>query len=268
MIVEQSDLTWPYTPACDMDAMGLTPEQQAIAIALGSEWLWMLTARRYGVREVVDRPASNATWRCYADVPSYLVSIYGNAWPFDTDPRTGYLSNRQWVELARDASAVTNVTITAPSSVAVPNPPTVVVDPTLYRLEGNYLVRQDGGQWPQTQNMIAALGSPNTWSVSYSRGVPPSAWGMYACGLLIQQFALAIIGDTSCKLPYNVTTAARSGVTITKNVLKAASTTGLQLVDQFVAAENPNALQSPGSVWSPDVARNQPPYRGSYLGSS
>lgn len=268
MIIEQSDLTWPYTPACDMDKMGLTPAQQAVAVALGTEWLWMLTARRYGVRTVVDRPATSATWRCFADVPPYLVSMYGSlAWPFDTDPRTGYVSSRQWVELARDASAVTAVTITAPATTAVPSPPTVVVDPSAYRLEGNYLVRQDGGEWPQTQDMIAALGSPNTWSVAYSRGVPPSAWGQYAAGLLIQQFAQAIIGDTNCKLPYNVLTAARSGVTITKNVLKAASTTGIALVDQYVAAENPNALQSPGSVWSPDVSRNQPPYRGSYLGS-
>lgn len=261
MIVQEGALTFPFVPQCDMAAMGLSAPQQALAVAAATEWLWILTARRFGVRTVVDRPATVARWGTYADVPPYLISIYGSlAWPFDVDPRTGYISQRQFIELARDASAVTAVTITDGAGN------TVVQDPAVYRLEGNYLVRQDGNQWPQTQDMIAALGSANTWSVNYSRGVAPDQFGQLACGLLICQFAKAIIGDETCKLPYNVTTAARSGVTITRNVLKAASTTGIALVDQYVAGVNPNGLQSPGSVWSPDVARNQRPYLGSYSG--
>lgn len=261
MIVSTGALDWPFNARCDLVAMKLDDEDQALAAQLATDWLWSLSGRRFGTRAVVDRPA--AVYACALNsYPSFLQSVFGaQGWPFDYDPRTGIRVWRQIVELDRDAVSVESVVIT--DSLGV----TTTVDPATYRLEGNYLVRQDGTEWPLTQNMVAADGTANTWHVAYTRGIPVPAGGQVAAGLLVCEFAKMIVGDASCKLPYNTTSTTRSGRTIALDVSKALRTTGIQQVDQWVAEVNPAGMREPPQVWSPDVRRNQPPYVGSYLTS-
>lgn len=272
MIVGEGALSWPVTDAGLAALTKISGEQIAAAETLATEWLYGLTGRRFGTRSVMDRPQTVNTPFLFRSIPSYLMSIYGytRGWPYDTDPRTGQSSARQICELERDAVSITTIVGWPAPRVTDPawDPSTGVLDPSVYRLEGNYLIRQDGGIWPQTQNLIAQLGQPDTWQITYERGLPPDAWGQRCAGLLALEFGKALIGSTTCKLPANATSATRSGVTVALAVTAQMRQTGIAEVDRWVALMNPQGLISPPAVWSPDVPRNAAPYQGSYAGGS
>lgn len=277
MIVSSGDLTWPSASVgAPTDQSGTNPDDLVFAQACAVEWLTLQTAGIYGTRTVLDRPMTVFSRRCLADFPDYLRSIYswGRGWPFDTDPRTGFMSSRQIIELETDAVLTDALAVTifvgpdVDPDPAVADPVTGVVDPSAYRLEGNYLIRQDGWVWPSTQNMISALGQPDTWSITYDRGVVPPLLGQRAAQLLTNEILKAIAGNKACSLPFNATTITRAGVTINRDVIKAMKTSGVSEVDRWVAMVNPNGLQQAPIVWSPDVARHGEPYAGSYYGGA
>jgi hypothetical protein len=257
VIVTEGALQWPFRQQCDPTALQATAAQVADATALALDWLWSLTARRFGTRSVVDRPASlPAGGAACGMYPSYLQSVYG---PLGWGGLGGWTGlPPEVIELQGPAVAVTQVSITDSDGL------TAVLATNAYRLEGNYLIRQDGGVWPLGQNMVAALGQANTWAVTYNRGYQVPLAGQVAMGLLICEFLKALRMDKSCRLPANVTAATRSGVSVTLDLTKAMRTTGVAEVDRWVTSVNPNGRQGPGQVWSPDVRRNQPPYRGVY----
>lgn len=273
MIVSEGELIWPAINSGLSELTNISPTEIALAESLAVEWLWALTARRLGTRIVQDRPQTVRSPYLFRSIPSYLQSVngYSRGWPYDTDPRTGQSSQRQILLLLQDALSVNEIVMwLAPNLATDPaiDPSTGVLDPTVYRLEGNYLIRQDGGIWPQTQNSIAALGRPDTWQISYERGIVPPIQGQRAAGLLALEFGKAIIGKTVCKLPANAQTVARSGVTINLDVLAVVRTTGVAEVDKWVSTMNPNALMTTPKVWNPDVPRNGGPYLGSYAGGT
>jgi hypothetical protein len=268
-IIAEGDLSWPladdlFNPPDDLD-IDLVATAQAIAI----EWLWELTARQFGTFPAVYRPQTRVL--SVYDYPYGLQSIYGPlwslGWPFTGDPRENGLGLKQFVELVAPVVSIQQVDIydvtTGAHTVMLPTD-----SPPLFRQEGNYLVRQDGGQWPDTQNLIAALGAINTWAVTYTRGVVPPTMGQVAAALLAQEFAKQFAGDKACKVPANATTVTRAGVTVNRDILKAMKTTGIDIVDKWVTMVNPNGLQQSPQFWSPDQARNAPTFAGSYAPTS
>jgi hypothetical protein len=247
MTISAGPVLWPMAPNCDAAGLDITPTQWADAQARAVEWCWALSGRFYGTRATVYRPAQLLL--CQSAWPPFLASIYG-PWPGAewnlSDP-----TRQQVLELPRPAVSVTSVEIDGTAA-----------DPELYRLEGNFLVRQDGGQWPSRQNMIVPLGNLDTWAVSYVRGVPVPASGQYAAGVLACELGKQIAGG-KCRIAFNATTVTRAGVTINRDILNAARTTGVQEVDQWVASVNPQGLAREPSVWSPDVPR-APLFEGSW----
>lgn len=259
MTVTAGPLTWPaLTPPCTAASLGISDEQLALAAQISVEKCWALSGRFYGTRDTVYRPQALFSKGCCGSGLDYLVSIYGPfGWPFSGDPREAETKTmRQVLELLRPAVSLTQVQIEGQ-----------VIDPDVYRLEGNFLVRQDGGEWPISQNMIAPLGQPNTWAVHYTRGVVPSAEAVYAAGVLACELGKQMAGS-KCRLAFNATTVTRAGVTVNRDILMAARTTGVQEVDQWVVTVNPAGLQREPTVWSPDVARNQSPFAGSTFEST
>lgn len=252
MTASEGPLTWPIAPNCDAASLGITAPQWADAQARAVEWVWGLSGRFYGTRTCVLRPQALLPSGCCGGLPPYLQTIYG--WPFDTDPRLPDPTRQQVLELLRPAVSVTAVEIDG-----------TVMDPSLYRLEGDYLVRQDGDVWPSTQDLISALGQTNTWAVTYERGVEVPAQGQYAASVLACELGKQIVPGAKCRIAFNATTVTRAGVTINRDILMAARTTGVAEVDQWVALVNPNALQREPAVWSPDVARNAWPFAGSSI---
>jgi hypothetical protein len=127
------------------------------------------------------------------------------------------------------------------------------LDPTAYRVDnGNRLVRQDGGEWPLCQDMNLPAGEVGTWTVTYYRGTGPNTLLNYAAGVLAWEYYLACTGQ-DCRLPDGVTQITRQGIQMTmasgpfSNGLS-----GIREVDAVVGLYNPNGLQAPPYISSPD----------------
>lgn len=117
-----------------------------------------------------------------------------------------------------------------------------------------WLERVDGQRWD--------LCSGNT-EVTYQWGESPPFTGKMAAVSLALQFGLAELGSEECILPSNTVTVTRQGLTITRvdpNEFMDKQRTGVQDVDLWLAAVNPQARPSAGGVWSPDIpsARRYP----------
>lgn len=252
MLLTEGTLTWPYLAACDATTLGLSTGQFQQAVDTGVEWIWSNTARRFGTRPVTYRPQSRGRrvpgWPNIGlqpvDSGYYNLTTVTEDWAPETD---------QILELPGPVVSVESVVIEG-----------AALDPAAYRLDGGWLVRQDGGFWPRTQNLIAALGAVDTWAVNYTRGRVPSTYGQYATGLLICYLAKQLASGRPCAVPYNTTSVSRAGVTIQRDATKGAMTSPVPEVDSWVAMVNPRGLMEEPKVWSPDIARNRRPYAGSY----
>lgn len=92
-----------------------------------------------------------------------------------------------------------------------------------------------------------------TFEVTYYRGAAPNRMTNAAAGALANEFLKACDGDSSCRLPYNVTSASRSGETYEFDQSDFADgDTGIPEVQALIRIYNPNRLKSPVIVASPD----------------
>lgn len=263
MTLQEGPLAWPYLPLCDLaaDPLGLTSAQQDTVIALAVEWMWSRSARRFGTRPVLFRPPTVQPMRTvnlFYGAP--LGGVYGSGYP-----GYGYSGGCNGDDWARQRVLELPGPVVSVQQVIING---AVLDPEGYRLDGKYLVRHDGAAWPQTQNMIAAPGNTDTWSIAYTRGEPVSTFGQYATGRLICYFAKKFQAGEACELPYNTTGVTRGGVSIRRDTSKAAQTSPVPEVDQWLSMVNPNGLQAPPVVWSPDGPRARWPYGGSLAGQT
>lgn len=128
-----------------------------------------------------------------------------------------------------------------------------VLSPTLYRID-NYreLVRLDNADgtsdvWPRDDE---------TFRVTFTYGQNPPNLGMLAAASLACQLGLRFSGDEECKLPDNVQSISRQGVTMTLiNEFNSVQKLGIAEVGLFLDTYNPQGLRRRASVWSPDMAR-------------
>ena len=197
--------------------------------------MWALSGRQYGVCPVVARPC-----RAGLDIGSELGVI-------------GQYSLTRidggWLNSPCGCGSVCR--LGGPRAVHLPGPvnavSTVKIDgeelpETAYRVEGNVLYRV-GGVWPP-QNLGAPAGEVGTWTVEYERGqaVPPGVDRL--TGLLAQEFIAACTGG-KCRLPRNVTSVTRQGVSYqvyNPQEIYTTGKTGLAEIDMWLAAINPHAL--------------------------
>lgn len=121
-------------------------------------------------------------------------------------------------------------------------------------LNGNRLVRTDGGEWPACQSLALNDHDPEAFSVTYYRGAAPNIMTKRAAGVLANEFLLACDGDESCRLPYNVTRAVRGGESYEfEETDFAAGNTGIPEVQALIRIYNPSGLKTPVFVASPDT---------------
>lgn len=246
--------TWESFPA----------EVQKYATDLATHMLWTATGRRFGLHEVTVRPAVPRTLPTYLSFPvSYDPGGMGGQWAWSLVSAPGgnsvvfgggsfdgpWAGTRAQIPLPGPVDSVSSVTIDGQT-----------LDPTKWRLDQpNLLVRQDGRDWPASQDMTAPLGQANTWSVTYRRGevVPPIV--NYAAGAYAIEIAKARAGG-DCRLPQRATSISRQGVNVqlvdvTDYLNK--GLTGVQEVDQVIISINPYGLKSQPRVVSLDT----PQYR-------
>lgn len=112
--------------------------------------------------------------------------------------------------------------------------------------------------WPACQNLGLDDDQPGTFSIRYKWGQDVPALGRAAAAQLGRELWLACNGK-DCKLPNKVTKIVRAGITMDRLLTVAdsfrAGSTGIQLVDAWIANVNPNKAMRRPMVWSPDRPR-------------
>lgn len=242
-----SPCTWPVSSAC---LPAITEDNAALvqaAVDTSVAVLWSFTGRQFGACPALVRPCprerENWPW-------SWLP---GYAWYPELDGGV-------WRNIGCGCGATCRVdgpgVVHLPGPVASIDSVTVdgaVIDSSLYVLEGDRLYATSG-RWPE-QDMGKPAGSPGTWSVEYLQGLEPPAGADQMVGILANEFYAACTGDKKCRLPKNVESLSRQGVSMKMAdpaVLFGNMQTGLPEVDMWVAAVNPNRLSAPPVVSSPD----------------
>lgn len=230
----------------------LTQAEWQDNLTLASELLWMLSGRRWIGPGCVE----TATLRSWPPMQGR------GQWPYD--PSWGRC--RCWV----DSVNVVDVPFTHHRStlgvyaIQLPRSPiTNVVSVTIdgqpftgyQMLRNGWIERTDGGTWE--------VCSGNT-EVTYQFGEPPPFGGKRAAIALAFEIGLEQTGDEACRLPSNVVSVTRQGLTYQMQSaaeLQDLYRTGVPEVDRWLMAVNPQGRPAMSEVWSPDIPstlRNQP----------
>lgn len=238
-------------------------------LTVASEILWNKSGQQYaGTCEETVRPIHceelarmGAAWFGQYGYP-YVPDLVAGVW-YNFDPGYACLACNDHLHGAR--IDLGQYPVTSISEVKIDG---VVFDAANYRLDDwRYLTRTDGGRLPTTQDLRLADTEPGTWSVAIGFGQPPPQFGINACAQLAAELTKHCSGDTEgCQLPLRVTAITRAGVSYSvANVMDILNqgSTGLYFIDLFVNTVNPNKLDRPARVLSPDL---QPPRRVGSLG--
>lgn len=142
----------------------------------------------------------------------------------------------------------------------------VVVNPSLYRIHKHrYAMRLDDGRWPLQQDLTLASTEDNTFAITYTYGADPPSLGVSAAAQLACELYKECSGQ-ACALPKGVTRVSRQGITIEKlaftnwafTPVRGARggrsigwSTGLPLVDAFLASHNSSGLMRRPVLWAP-----------------
>ena len=250
MSIRTEPCDWPLLGDCDeldllddVDGEGEpdTPIRDAV-VALAVAHLWNWTDRKYGLCEVTVRPCrqncgGRATYQGESGVPIAGLGPFQPA-----------LINGVWRNLSCgscdglcDCDGLWSLRLPGPiHSVQEVVIGSDIIDAESYRVDNyNLLIRTDGGRWPICQDLAAPPGQPNTWSVTYTAGVPVPEGGQLAAQLLACEMAKAVLDRDDCQLPVRVSTITREGITVA--VVDAfeglrSGQTGVWLVDSWVAS--------------------------------
>ena len=115
--------------------------------------------------------------------------------------------------------------------------------------------------WPKCQELSKPLGQPGTFGVTYLRGVPVPEAGRWAAGMLACELVKACLPELGeCRLPDNVTSVVREGVTLelAPFIIGGADgqiqfgRTGIPEVDLWLIAVNPHKIRTRSRAYSPD----------------
>jgi hypothetical protein len=153
---------------------------------------------------------------------------------------------------------------TGHSSVRLPNTPVVTVDEVLldgvavpetdYKIvDDAWVVRIDGGSWPCCQRPLAST-EHGTFEVTYTWGAAVSPAIVLAVEVLACELATSWSGG-DCRLPRRVTSIVRENVSMTTLDpfdFVDDGRFGLYEVDEVVQMFNPNRLDRPPAILSPE----------------
>lgn len=258
MSIRTAPCEWPIADGCCTYPTNASPEQIALQEISATEWLWNLTGRRYGLCEHITRP-------CRKDCYSWMSN---SSWGLQIGASGGgtnwipVLTRAGWTNMACgcwNACSCSRV-----CELELPSAPVneivevlvdgLVVSPDAYRVDDfRWLVRTDGGCWPECQNLTAAASEEGTWQVTYKWGIPVPVGGQTAAAILACELVKACVGDVRCRLPSRVQSMSRQGVTIQFAQDIHDALTGLPDVDGWVRSVNPSLMREPSRVYSVDM---------------
>lgn len=253
-----------WTPRWICDVSCESPSVTADAVAAATEVVWALSGRQFGLCDVTLRPCRQSC----ATFPWPGSGLSTGGW--SEWPGNGWLgvalSGGQWFNVVCgrctagcSCAAVSEIILPAPVKRVVQVKIDGVAMPTgSYRLDdARRLVRTDGEEWPECNDLNLADTEVGTWSVTAEYGQDVPALGEWAIGELACQLIRARNGE-DCLLPANVTQLIRQGVTIQMpNAIELlrAGMTGLYTVNLFITTFNPNRLTRRSGVYRVDGDR-------------
>lgn len=245
----EADLCGPCSDSYTLDSAIL--EDKLLA---ASETLYVLSGSQFpGVCEVAIRPCSSTasySWqhRDYYSFSSYGITTWGSCScrSYDT------CSCPPLSELRLPHDNVSEVTEVKRDGA--------VVDDALYRLDPPNLLVSLGDPWPCCSDLSLPDTEVGTFSIEYTHGTPVPLLGVtaaadLACELYMACDPTAFEGE--CRLPNNVISIARQGVTVAKLVgelftpnAKGPVRFGIPSIDLFLSTYAP--WGAPSIIVSPD----------------
>ena len=241
-----------------------SPAIQADATAFGTEIVWALSGRQFGVCPVTVRPCARCVGPTYRTYGVWLDGYSNGAvspawWPYVDSG--GVWRNCGGCQGACSCEPAQQVWLPGPvrsiTEVRVNN---VVVNPANYRLDfANglfWLVGQNGQQWPECQDFNnPASSTSNTFVVTYAGdGVEVPTGGLLAAAALACEYGKLCTG-VECALSAAATAITRDGVSyeiLTASDLISKGFTPLPNVNQWIYSVTPYGNPERPRVWSPD----------------
>lgn len=257
---ESGPCNWVFDPSlCCPDWGSYGQELRDRAIRYASMVLWAATGRQYGLCPVTVRPCGKYTSGGMPSIWGYTFSLYAGGGAGLWYPYIG--GDGEWRNCACPVSNCgcrpdCQVYLPAPvSSVTSVNVDGAIVPDSAYRVDNRkWLVRTDGNCWPDHADYNVDSGT-GFFEVSYVRGAMVPAALLDAAGTLACEFAKGC-ATGSCRLPGNVVSLARQGVTVQMmdlNTLLTRNLTGIPEVDQIIVSLNPHGLKERLRVYSPEL---------------
>lgn len=269
---------WELDPTCMNIPDGTAPETIEYWRQVAAELLFALTGNRFGPScPVTVRPCRKSCAEGYGrffNQGQFLGAGYRFSGPFIPYMAGGRMYNASLCGCASQCHCGPEL-----CEVYLPGPiydivsvdiDGAVVDPLTYSiLDGQYLVRSSatladaagGTCWPSCQDMSLPPGQPGTFTVTYRTGIPLPKLGVAALSALTAHYIKGCSGcgcGASTAAARNVVSQSRQGVSYQfadpQQVL-ADGRTGIEIVDQFIHAYNPEGLPRAMRVLSPDAPR-------------
>jgi hypothetical protein len=223
--------------------------EAARCVMAASEYLYERSGRRFsGICERTVRPCSQTRDSgIWWDTPVYLDTLW-----------TGY-------HCECSAAGPASCACGGYDEIDLPGEPIVgikqvMVDgdmlaSTAYRLDSfRHLVRIDDALWPTCQDLGAPTTETNTFAVTYWYGREVPELGRLAARELSSEMYLSLIGSPECRLPRQVSSLSRQGVTmafVSQPEYGPDGQTGLATVDTFLGAYGGRRR---ATVASPDLS--------------
>jgi hypothetical protein len=225
-------------------------ELQATAAMIATEVLWSRTKQQFGVCSVTLRPCRKDCLPAGPWIPQVggWYDFTGGVWPF---PQPALIGGA-WINIACGMCS-TGCSCSHVSEVRLPYPVAaitevkvdgVVLPPSAYRVDNfNLLVRLDGEDWPQCNDLNLEDTEVGTWSVTADYGQEVPELGKLAAGQLATEIAKRCVNASGCLLPtgtiQEVTRQGVKQVFFDANKAFAGGTIGLYWADLFVKTYNP-----------------------------
>lgn len=233
-----------------------TPEQQELidaALEAATEALWSRTKRRFGLCSVKYRPCKDSCmnvglWPLLAR--GSWRDTTGWSWPFPA------LVGGNWINIACGICTGDHCSCGPIERVNLPYPvfevqevrvDGEVLDPDAYVMYNRReLIRVDGGDWPECNDLMLDDTIVGTWSVTARYGEPVPASGKMAVGELASQIYRRCAGSGAgdCVIPAGVVKEiTRQGVKKVFFDAESAFMTGrigLYYTDMFISTFNPS----------------------------
>lgn len=240
---------WTITVPCSDEWENYPLEVREAATEFATTVLWAATGRRFGLCEITVRPCG----RRIEDSSLWGYWLDGQYWVPYIDT-TGTWRNCACGVSRCGCEPRCEVWLPGPvESVTEVIQDGIVVDPSAYVVDnGRWLVRIDGGCWPEYADLNT---DTDRFQVTYQRGTPVPGPVAVAAGILADEWAKACTGQ-NCRLPQRISSIARQGVTVamvdTDSLIRR-NFTGITEVDQVIFAYNPHGLFARPRVFSPDM---------------